>query len=63
MLATIVRVSDQRVVVYVVLEIVFLDLLPQLQDFFRGGAAGFSRYGIGWSCGHGAAGIFNSQKT
>jgi hypothetical protein len=46
-----------------VLEIVFLDLLAQLEYLFLYGGAGLSRHGIGWSCGHGAAGIFNSQKT
>jgi hypothetical protein len=59
----IVRVTDQRVVEDVVLEIVFLDLLAQLEDLFLCCGAGLSRHGIGWSCGHGAAGIFNSQKN
>src|SRR6266699_3080537 len=58
----IVRVADQRVVEDVVLEIVFLDLLAQLEDFFLCGTAGLSRYGIGWSCRHGASRIFKSQR-
>src|SRR6266436_4843101 len=44
----IVRVTDQRVVENVVLEIMFLDLLTKLQDLFCCGGAGFSRHGLGW---------------
>jgi hypothetical protein len=46
----------------VVLEIVFLDLLAQLADFFLCGAARLSRHGIGWSYGHGASRIFNHKE-
>jgi hypothetical protein len=43
----IVRVSDQRVVEDVVLEIMFLDLLTKLDDLFFCGDAGFSRRNLG----------------
>ena len=43
----IVRVSDQRVVEDVVLEIMFLDLLTKLDDLFFCGDAGFSRHNLG----------------
>ena len=43
----VVRVTDERVVENVVLEIVFLDLLTKLQHLFFSGGAGFSRHGLG----------------
>ena len=43
----IVRVTDQRVVEDVILEIVFLDLLAKFENFFLGGGAGFFRRRMG----------------
>ena len=43
----IVCVTDKRVVEDVILEIVFLDLLAQLENFFLGGGAGIFRRRMG----------------
>jgi hypothetical protein len=48
----IVRVTDQRFVENVILEVVFLNLLTKLEDLFLGGGTELSRHRMGWSCGH-----------